>query len=251
MKEITATIITYNEEDRIAQCLTSLQGVADEIIVVDSYSTDKTVEICKDFNCKITQRKFNGFGAQKQYAVSLASHSYVLSVDADEILDETMRQAIIKLKEDGFEHRIYSVSRLNFYCNKPIKHSGWHPDEPTRLFDKRYATWNLRDVNEIVIFQPTITPHLIPGQLLHYKCNSYHEYARKEESYALINSRILVKEGKKPWIITPYTKAAKAFVSTFILKLGIADGHEGKEISQVAARSAFITYRSARRNFNP
>ncbi|MEF9923605.1 MAG: glycosyltransferase family 2 protein [Muribaculaceae bacterium] len=247
MRKITATIITYNEEKRIEECLKSLQGVADEIIVVDSFSTDKTVEICKQYDCIVSQRKFNGYGAQKQYAVSLSTHSYVLSIDADEILDAELRQEIQRLKEVGFEHRIYGFSRLNHYCNEPIKHCGWSHDFQVRLFDKRYASWNLRDVHEAVIFPGTLLPYPILGTLMHYRCNTHQEYKFKEDKYAAINAQILINEGRHQAIITPYIKWLAQFINIYIVKLGILDGNPGKMIALTMAHSEFIKHRLARR----
>ena len=94
---------------------------------------------------------FDGFGAQRQYATSLTTHQYVLSIDADEVLSPALQESILRLKEEGFSHRVYSVARLNFYCGFPVRHCGWYPDRQIRLFDKRYANWNLRDVSEAVI----------------------------------------------------------------------------------------------------
>ena len=248
MRKITATVITYNEGENIERCLKSLQGVADEIIVVDSFSTDNTLEICSRYDCFVTQRRFNGYGAQKQYAVSLSTNSYILSIDADEYLDDDLRRSIIKLKNDGFAHRIYSLDRLNYYCNVPVKHSGWSPDCPIRLFDKRYASWNLRDVHEAVIFPGTLRPQLIFGLLIHHKCNSAEEHRRKEDRFASINAKILINEGRKSNIITPYFKAAAAFLYTYFRRLGCLDGSVGIEISRTAAHSAFATYQIMRRN---
>lgn len=243
MRKISATIITYNEGAQIERCLKSLQGVADEIIVVDSFSTDNTLEICALYGCTYTQRRFNGYGAQKQYAVSLTTNSYVLSIDADECLDEELRQSIISLKGSGFRHSIYSFDRLNYYCGVPIKHCGWSPDCPIRLFDKRYASWNLRDVHEAVIFPGTLRPEKIAGTLLHYRCATPEEYRRKEERYATINSRILITEGRRSTALTPYIKAALAFLRVYVRFKGFLDGPEGRQISRVAAHSAFATYR--------
>ena len=247
MRKITATVITYNEADRIGLCLKSLQGVADEIIVVDSFSDDNTLEICSQYNCIVTQRRFNGYGAQKQYAVSLSTNSYILSSDADEFLDNELRKSIIRLKEEGFAHRIYALNRMNYYCDVPIRHCGWQPDRPIRLFDKRYASWNLRDVHETVIFPGTLRPEPIQGRLIHHRCSSPEEYRRKEERYASINSRILVAEGRNPGLLTPYLKAAMAFLRTYVRHLGCLDGKQGMEISRTAAYAAFATYKLVRR----
>lgn len=159
MEKISATIIALNEEKRIAACLESLRDVAEEVIVVDSGSTDATVSICHNYGCKVTLRPFDGFGAQRQYATSLTTHQHVLSIDADEVLSPALRQSIIALKETGFTHRVYSMSRLNFYCGYPVKRCGWYPDHQIRLFDKRYAAWNLRDVAEKVIFRDSVRPN--------------------------------------------------------------------------------------------
>lgn len=248
MEKISAAIFTYNEEQRIEQCLNSLRGIADEIIVVDSYSTDRTIEICNNYGCKITQRKFNGFGAQRQYALSLCTNSYVLSIDADEILDDTLRESIIKLKNEGFTHRIYCFDRLNFYCNHPIRHSGWYPDFTTRLFDRRYASWNLRDVNETLIFPPTLRPYPIDGLLLHYKCNTRDEFLKKQERFAAIDAQILISQHHKPWLLSPMLSAAFAFIRVYFFRLGMRDGAAGREISLIAAKYAYITKHLARRN---
>lgn len=165
MNKISATILTYNEGRRIEACLQSLRDIADEIIVVDSYSTDNTLDICRRYGCKISQRRLAGFGAQRQYATSLTTHSYVLAVDADEVLSPALRQSLMALKSEKIEHRVYAVSRLNFFCGYAVKHCGWYPDLQIRLFDKRYANWNLRDVHERVIFRDSVRPQRLSGDL--------------------------------------------------------------------------------------
>lgn len=250
MKKITANIITYNEEESIRECLRSLEKVADEIVVVDSFSTDNTVKICEEMGCKVTQRRFNGYGAQKQYAVSLSTHSYILSVDADEVLNDDLQKSIIKLKESGFEHRIYSFSRLNFLCEVPIKHSGWFPDFQVRLFDKRYASWNLRDVQESVIFPGTLTAFPIHGLLLHYRCKTLEEYYSQEEKYATINAKILINQGRHPSLITPYIYSFLQYIRTYIFNRGFLDGKEGRIIALVTAKSVWQEYYHARRKIN-
>ena len=246
MSKITATIITLNEEEKIGACLDSLEGVADEIIVVDSYSTDKTAEMCRERGCKVTLRKFDGYGAQKQYAVSLATNSHIISIDADEVLDSELRKNIKKLKEDGFEHRVYCFERLNYYCGQPILHSGWNHDCPTRLFDRRYATWNLRDVHEAVVFPKTLHPELIGGKLLHYRCATAEEYRRKQETFAKINAKILMNEDSTSKAFGPRIMAAAAYIKTYIFELGFLDGKAGKEISRTNAYATKVTYQELR-----
>ena len=105
MANISATILTFNEEKRIKACIDSLRGIADEIIVVDSFSTDRTAEICRREGCEVTQRRLAGYGAQRQYATSLTSYPYVLSVDADEVISPALKNSILRVKREGFAHR--------------------------------------------------------------------------------------------------------------------------------------------------
>lgn len=247
MKPISVTIITYNEADRIEGCLDSLEGIADEIIVVDSMSTDGTADICRRRGCKVVERRMGGYGAQRQYATSLTTHSYVLSIDADEVLSPALRASIKKLKEEGFEHRVYSFSRLNFFCGQPVRHSGWYPDVQTRLFDKRYANWNLRDVAEKVIFRDSVRPLQLDGDLLHYRCDTSAEYEATQKQQAALRGRVLAARNESIGLMRPALSAIKAFVKTYIKDGGILDGAEGRAISRESYRSTLLSYKLARR----
>ena len=248
MAKISATIITNNNCDTIERCLRSLEGVADEIVVVDAYSTDGTADTCKSHGCKVTQREFVGYGAQKQYAVSLAANSYILSIDADEYINDELRQSIKELKEAGFKHRIYSLSRLNFFGDKPIRHSGWWPDPQIRLFDKRYASWDLRDVHERVTFPSTLWPAPVKGTLMHNRCANADEYHKKESKYASINAHVLAASGWHQSSLTTYLKAIVAFLRIYVFKLGYLDGNPGLEIAKTAASMQLLTNRLAKRD---
>lgn len=249
MSKITATIITFNEARRIGNCLDSLRDIADEIIVIDSFSTDDTVAICKERGCTVRCRRFAGYGAQRQYATSLASHPYVLTIDADEELSPALRQSLLQLKNGGdiTRHRVYSFSRLNFYCGQPVKHCGWYPDEQIRLFDKRYANWNLRDVREKVIFRDTVRPQHLDGDILHYRCSTPGEYAATERRHAFIRGRVLAASRDSVGVLAPLTGGIRAYLKCFIAQGGIFDGMEGHAISSQRYRSAFIALKMARR----
>ena len=247
MNHITATIITFNEENRIEGCIDSLQDIADEIIVVDSGSTDATVEICRRRGCRVVSRRMAGYGAQRQYATSLASHSYVLAIDADEQLSPALRMSILKLKEKGFDHRGYSFPRLNFFCGEPVRHSGWYPDVQVRLFDRRYANWNLHDVAEKVIFRDQVVPVQLDGDLLHYRCDTLEEYMATERQHAALYGRELAGRKDEISSIAPYIAAVKAFFNTYIGKRAILDGAEGRAISRESYRSTLMAYKVARR----
>ena len=134
--QISAVIITFNEEKNIERCLQSLQGIVDEIVVVDSFSKDQTKSICEKYNVKFVEHAFEGHIEQKNYAITQASYPYVLSLDADEALDETLKSSILKVKKN-WTHDGYSMNRLTNYCGSWIKHCGWYQDTKLRLWDAR------------------------------------------------------------------------------------------------------------------
>lgn len=247
MSKISATIITRNEEATIGECLRSLEGVADEIIVIDSYSTDRTAEICREAGCMVRERRFAGYGAQRQYATSLATHRYVLTIDADEVLSPSLRETLIRLKEEGFAHRVYSLSRLNFYCGEPVRRCGWYPDRQIRLFDKRYAAWDLREVHEAVTFPDSVRPFELDGDILHYRCSTAAEYALTERRHAGIRGRVIAAQTNRVGLIAPVIRGIKAFMECYIGEGGIMDGRPGRAISTERYRSTLTAYRIARR----
>ena len=242
MEKLTATIIALNEERRLAACLESLRGVADEVVVVDSYSTDHTVAICHDYGCRVTQRHFDGFGAQRQYATSLASHRYILSIDADEVLSPALRESIIRLKEQGFAHRVYAISRLNFYCGYPVKHCGWYPDLQIRLFDKRYANWNLHDV-----FRDSVRPEPVDGDILHYRCETREQFRDVTRAHATIKARVLAVRPEPISSLEPMLHGLRAWWHTYISEGGILEGNAGREIAAESYRSEYLAYSAAKK----
>lgn len=243
---ISATILTLNEEGRIGACIDSLSGIADEIIVVDSGSTDRTVEICLGKGCRVVERRMEGFGAQRQYATSLASHTYVLSIDADEELSPGAQATLRRMKAEGFSHRGYSFPRLNFYCGTPVRHCGWYPDMQVRLFDRRYANWNLRGVDERVIFRDDVEPEAVDGDILHYRCATAEEYAAKEEAHALLDAEQLIGSGRRVGALRPYVEAVGAYLRCMVVEGGWMDGLAGRAIGRRRAASALLTYKKAR-----
>lgn len=246
MEKISAVIIALNEEKRIADAIRSLEGLADEIIVVDSFSTDRTAEIAREAGCRVEQRRFAGFGTQRQYATSLTSYRYVLFLDADEVLSPALRESLAALKAEGLGHRVYIFDRLNFFCNNPVRHCGWYPDRHVRLFDKRYATWNFNDINEQVIFPEALQPQPVDGEILHYRCSTIDEYRNKMTSQARISGRVLAVKGKMINPIVAFWNSMKAFLGCYIGKGGIMDGPSGREISRECYRKTSQAYKFAR-----
>ncbi len=247
MEKISATIITYNEARRIEACLDSLEGVVDEIVVVDSFSTDGTPEICRARGCKVTSRKFTGYGIQRQYATSLASHRYVLTLDADEVLSPALRRSIMRLREHGPAHRVYSLSRLNFFCGNPVHHCGWYPDLHIRLFDKRFANWNLSDVGERVEVPAGVTPAMLEGDILHYRCSSVREFRSIQNRHAAIASRS--SRLPRPYgFATPWLRGLGRMLRCYLLEGGMFDGAAGRAIARQRLNSTLLAYKLARRD---
>ncbi|MDE7397131.1 MAG: glycosyltransferase family 2 protein [Muribaculum sp.] len=244
---ISVTIITFNEQNRIEECLKSVSEIADEIVVVDSNSTDNTVEICRRYGAKVTSRQFSGYGWQRQFATSLATHTYVLSVDADEVLSPALIKSIKRIKEEGFQHRVYEMTRLNFYCGLPVRHCGWYPDRQIRLFDKRYAHWTRREVRESVELPEGLNPYLLDGDILHYRCNTPQEYLAVELRHAALNSARLVRNNSNISVLTPFLEGVRAFFNMFVSNGGMLDGNVGRNISIAAYKSAYTSYNLARR----
>ena len=247
MTKISATILTHNEAGRIEACLESLRDVVDEIVVVDSFSTDATLDICRRDGCKITQRRMTGFGAQRQYATSLASHSYVLAIDADEALSPALRQSLLNLKATGCRHRGYMMARLNFFCGYAVKHCGWYPDYQVRLFDKRYACWSLRDVDEQVQFRDDVKPELLQGDLLHDRCATPEEYLLRCMKQADLRAVSIAGAPGSISPLSPAVKGLRSFFSAYLRHGGILDGSVGLAISRRQFAATRHAYKAARR----
>jgi (heptosyl)LPS beta-1,4-glucosyltransferase len=246
MDKISATIITRNEEHNIERCLCSLQGVVDEIIVVDSHSDDHTLDICRKYGCKITSREFSGFGSQRQYATGLTSNNYILSIDADEVISEEMREAILKLKEEGFTHRVYSAEVITYFCGEPVHHSGWHPNDEIRLFNKRYANWNLHDLGERITFSDSLIPQKIGGNIHHYRCANLDELNHKLQREASLRAKIIASKCKRILPTTPTWRSLKEWLNCHFRQAAILDGHKGRMIANYRRLTAYKAYKEAR-----
>lgn len=247
MHKISATIITRNEEHNIERCLEALRDVADEIVVVDSYSTDRTVEICRRYGCRVTAREFRGFGSQRQYAAGLTRFSYVLSIDADETLDEALRQSILELKRTGFDHRVYSVMVKTYFCGRLMAHSGFEPEQRVRLFNKRYANWNLRDVSDEVSYSDSLMPVVLEGAIHHYRSATLDEFVRKENRIAALQANVLANSDRALTPLSPWLYGVWEYLRCYVMLGGFLDGRHGLTIARRRAATVRSAYRMARR----
>lgn len=194
--DLSVVVITFNEETNIGRCLDSVSRVADEIVVLDSFSTDKTVEIARQKGAIVKQQKFVGHIEQKNDALSIASNHYILSLDADEALDETLIRSILQAKSE-FAYPAYTMNRCANYCGKFIHHGGWYPDRKLRLFDKRVAHWGGINPHDKIEVKPGSTIKHLPGDILHYTYGSIEEHISQSNKLTTISALSWYKRGKK------------------------------------------------------
>ena len=239
--KISATIITYNEEKKLEFCIKSLLDVADEIIVVDSYSTDATESICRKYPVKFLLHQFTDYVSQKNYATSLASHDVILSLDADERLSDELRIAILNAKSNWSADG-YVVRRFNNYCGKWMNFSGWYPENKVRLWDRRKGKWEGADVHEVVKMNSSQIKKL-KGHLLHYAYLSVDEHLNQIYKFADMAARAKFRNGEKAnFFINVILSPLFRFVKTYFFQLGFLDGYYGFIFCATSATMTFFKY---------
>lgn len=236
--KLSAVVITYNEEDKIGKCIDSLIGVADEIIVVDSLSTDRTVEICTAKGASVISQKFLGYIEQKNFALDKSNYDIVLSIDADEVLSPELIKSINEIKSN-FDSDAYEFNRLTNYCGKWIKHGGWYPDVKTRIWNKNQGRWGGTNPHDKVILEKGKSVKKLDGDLLHYSIDSISQHIDQIQKFTTIAAKTLHKKGKKASIIRIFFNSWFKFVRDYFILLGFLDGFYG---FVVAFNSAFATY---------
>lgn len=241
MMQLSAVIITFNEARNIGRCLDSLTGVADDVVVVDSFSTDQTEAICREKGARFLQHPFGGHIEQKNYALEQARFPYVLSLDADEALSDTLRDSILAVKREG-RGSAYAMNRLTNYCGQWIRHSGWYPDRKLRLFDRRLGRWGGQNPHDRVEMDQAGTPLLLAGDLLHYSYYSVEEHLERARKYAGIAARAMHKRGKRGAWWRVWLSPAFKFIRNYILRLGILDGRAGWTICRITALETYWKY---------
>jgi glycosyltransferase involved in cell wall biosynthesis len=241
--KISATIITFNEERNLPRAIESLR-CADEILVIDSGSNDRTVEIAEKLGARVVESAWPGYANQKNLAAEKASYDWILSIDADESLSEALEGEIWHLKKNGSEYDAYTMPRLAQYLGRWIRHSGWYPDRKVRLFDRRKARWVGDYVHETVQVDGRIG-HL-NANLLHFTCDSLSEHLKTMDRYTTLAAEQLIDTGVKVTWTRLALEPPWTFFRTYFLKLGFLDGVEGLAIANMAALYNFIKYAKAR-----
>lgn len=236
-KEITATIITLNEEDNIAACIASAQKVCNEIIVVDSKSTDNTVKIAESLGAMVYVQEYLGDGPQKAYGVQFASNDWILSLDADERLDNKAVEVILELDLENTPYDAYVFGRKNFVGKHWFKAAGWYPNHVTRLYNKHTASYLPKRAHSSVKAKNT---RRLNGHILHYTYRDITHWIDRINKLSSRDAWAMHEKGvKKPASLAPLLHALMAIVRKYILKLGILQGFDG---ITVTITTAFRTY---------
>lgn len=242
MIKVSAVIITFNEEKNIARCLDSVKDIADEIIVVDSNSSDQTTAIAESYGATVFYHDFKGFGEQKCFAIKQASNDWILSVDADEVLSPELRTSILKEKEQP-QYGCYNMNILANYCGQWIRHCGWYPQPKLRFFDKHKCKINTNKVHEsIVANDPHMKIGFLKGDILHYSYRSISDHTRKIDLYSELAARNAVERGEKIMLIKILLGPTWKFAYNFILRGGFLDGYLGYVICKNISYEVFIKY---------
>jgi len=239
MPQISATVITHNEAKNIERTIRSL-GAADEIVVVDADSTDATRELASDLGARVIVHPWGGFAAQKNFASDQARHDWILSLDADEEFNGDAQQAIDEWKRSAPAAAGYRFARRARYLGRWILHSGWYPDYKVRLFDRRRANWKGAYVHESVVVEGPV--ETLPGEILHYTCDSLDEHRRRIEFYTDLAAKELFDRRAGPNLVRRALAPAWVFANSYFFQLGILDGYRGFLIARMAARTVRRKY---------
>ncbi len=242
--EISAVIITFNEEKRLEPALKSLAGLVSEIVVVDSFSTDNTVKLAKKYSTKVFQRKWTDYTDQKNYANTRASSPWILSLDADERISPELHAEILKVKKEEPECDGFLIPRQVYYLGKWIRHSGWYPDRKLRLFRKEKARWEGEYVHERLVIDGKIQK--LSGSIHHFTYRNISEHLDRINKFSELGAQKLYAKRKKcRWhrlVFMPFFR----FVKSFFWRAGFLDGYPGFIISVLNGYSIFLRYAKLR-----
>jgi glycosyltransferase involved in cell wall biosynthesis len=240
--KVSAVIITFNEEKNIADAIRSVEW-ADEILVVDSESTDRTREIAGSLGARVIVNEWPGFAAQKQLAADEAANDWIFSLDADERVSDPLINEISAIKESGATAHAYTIPRLSIYMDREIRHSGWYPDRQLRFFNRTKGRWKQVLVHESIEMESDATVATLKGDILHYSVESAaHHHKMIGERYAPLAAEQMFANGRRTSPLKIVTSGWAAFIRTYFLKAGFLDGFPGFCIAYFAAHHAFMKH---------
>jgi glycosyltransferase involved in cell wall biosynthesis len=241
MQQLSVVIICKNEEGVIGQTLQSLEGLSDDIIVYDNGSTDNTIELVSKFNVQLHRGKWEGFGKTKNKAIAIAKYDWILSLDADEAVDEELKRSLLQW-QPGNDTTVYELAFKNYFGNKYIKHGEWGRDHHIRFFNRKKVGWNDAAVHESLLIPSGAATKRIKGFIIHRTLRNLNEYKEKLQGYAMLGAEKYYKQGKKAnWLklnLSPFF----TFANYYFIKLGFLDGREGYILARMTARYTYLKY---------
>lgn len=235
---LSAVVITKNEEKNISRCLSSL-SFCDEIVIVDSGSTDATCKMASELGAKVIQQDWLGYAGQKNFGNSQAKGDWILSLDADEEVSPALRDQIMRAVQSN-DYLAYKIPRKTFHTGQWIKYGGWYPNALVRLFRKDSGSWGGDEVHEA--FECTGKTGALSEPLIHHSFSSFHEQCIKNNEYSTLGAKRLKRVGRQYSFLSLIIRPPLKFFETFVLKRGFLDGKRGYIISVMAAHSVFLKW---------
>jgi len=241
LEKISIVIISFNEEKNIGRCIQSVKEIADEIIILDSYSSDKTLSIAEQHGAVVVQETFKGYIQQKNRAIELATHNYILSLDADEALDPVLIDSISKVKLK-FTSPAYRMNRYSNYCGKFIRHGSWYPDAKIRLFDRRLARWGGTNPHDKIVLTGDAKVSHLKGNILHYSYSTISEHVNQNNKFSTLAAESLFANGKRTNLFKVFIHPLWAFFQCFLIRAGFLDGLYGLVIAIMISNLTFLKH---------
>ncbi len=239
--KFSVVIVCKNEAHIIGKTLHSVQTVCDDIVVYDSGSTDDTLTIARQYNARVYQEVWEGYGPTKQKAVALARHEWVLSIDADEVPDEQLQQSLLAAALDN-PAVVYKIRRTNYLGDHVFKWGEFGQDWQFRLFNRKYVNWNDALVHEQLLLSPDVLQKKLAGRLRHYTMKDLAEFVQKTVHYSLLSAQKYRQQGKQATWTKRYLAPCFTFIKFYILKLGFLDGWKGLVAARMSAFATFLKY---------
>jgi glycosyltransferase involved in cell wall biosynthesis len=246
-RKITAIIPTLNEQACLAEAIGSV-SFADEVLVVDSFSSDQTVPIARKMNARVIQREFDDFSSQKNFALEKASHDWIVQIDADERVSKELEQEILRTVEHDGNEVAYYVFRNFFFKDKRIRHGGWQTDKSIRLFNRKHCRYDGKLVHETI--ETRCPVGFLKNRLDHFSYKDKTQYASKLDTYAKMQAEELFRKGKKMHILFIAVKPPFRFLVHYFVRMGFLDGAAGFRLAYEHARGVFMRYLYLKRRFD-
>jgi glycosyltransferase involved in cell wall biosynthesis len=241
MEKLSAVIITLNEEKNIGRCIESIRDIADEILILDSNSTDQTAVIAESKGAIVVKEAFRGHIQMKNRAVELAVNNYIISLDADEALDPRLIRSILTEKEN-FSHKAYRMNRCTNYCGQFIRHGSWYPDKKIRIFDRRFAKWGGINPHDKIIVDENTDVKQLAGDILHYSYYTIAEHVAQNNKFSTISADSLFAQGKKTNLLKIVVNPVWSFLQGYFLRAGFLDGLFGFVIAVQVSHLTFLKH---------